>query len=174
MDVCDCRPGFSNISHGKCVPFFPLPVLITPLSGSYKGGYSVDVTLESETNSKTVFCRFGNVIVAGFLKDQSTIRCLAPEGAIGGIELRVSSDANDWNLPGIGFQYVMGTFDRIGTYVLHGFALFAVIAVVRLTVSALRNPQPEELAEELQPLKQGIPRANEGHADLSMHGFFPL
>jgi hypothetical protein len=114
------------------------------------------------------------VIIAGFLKDETTIECIAQPGPIGGVELRVSSNRDDWNLPGIGFLYVIDRFDRIGTYVLHGTATLAIVIVVYFTIVALRNPEPDALAEELQPLKQGIPRAIDGHADLSMQGFYPL
>jgi hypothetical protein len=174
MEICECRPGFSDAGAGKCIPFFPLPVLITPSSGSCKGGYTVNVTLESETSSKTVFCRFGHVIVVGVLKDGSTIECIAPAGPIGGVELRVSSNREDWNLPGIGFQYVLDKFDRTGTYLLHGIATLAIMFVIYITIIALRNPTRDLLDEELQPLKQGIPRAIDHHADLSMQGFYPL
>jgi hypothetical protein len=161
MDVCECRPGFSRIQNGNCMPIFPLPVLITPQSGSYKGGYNINITIESETDSKTVFCRFPDHIVPGFLNSRSTIGCIVPPGAVGRIEIRVSSDANDWSLPGIGFQYVTGRFDRMGRYALPCLAIVAVVGIVRLTISALRNPQPDQLVQEMQPLQPRIPRAHD-------------
>jgi hypothetical protein len=174
MDVCECRPGFSNVAPGKCVPFFPLPVLIAPPSGSYKGGYTVEVTLESQTDSKTVFCRFGHVIIAGFLKDRSTIGCVAPAGAVGGIELRVSSNRDDWNLPGIGFQYVLDRFDRMRFFVIEGFAILVILIVVCATIVALTGSDAPVHDEELEPLNQGVSRRVDCHADLSMQGFYPL
>jgi hypothetical protein len=169
--VCECRPGFSLDRRGECVPFFPLPVTITPSSGSHKGGYKVDITLQSATNSTTVFCRFGNIIIAGFLRDRQTIACLAPAGDVGDIELRVSDDANDWNLPGIAFRYRKDTTDVFVTHALSLFVIAAIVVVVYVTVGMLGAPGGELVTdEELQPLKQSMP----SHSDLSTLGFYPL
>jgi hypothetical protein len=83
----------------------------------------------------------------------------------------VSDDANDWNLPGIAFQYQKDMTDVFVSRALSLFVIVAIAVVVYTTVWMFGTPGGELVTEEeLQPLKQSMP----SHSDLSTLGFYPL
>ena len=167
MDVCACKPGYQQVGP-RCVPHFPLPSNVSPSGGVFSGGYPVLVRLSAPSNVSQVFCRFGDVIVAGRMRNNLTIQCNAPAGRPGACELRVSSDANNWNLPGIPFEYKYDATRAIMNWVLEVASIATVIGIVSI---AFRAAPP---TEEMQPLIQSIPNATDDHTDLSMQGFYPL
>lgn len=164
MNTCSCKPGFIRSPSG-CTPFFPRPIAVFPHSGTFQGGYHVTILLETTTNATQVFCRFGDVIIAGSLQNSTIIRCRAPPGRVGTCELRVSSDSNDWNLPGATFTYVSDASQTLRRWVLEAVAVTGILAAVAFLLW-----RPSD-ADDLQPLIQGVPNAADS---LTMQGFYPL
>ncbi|KAH0790382.1 hypothetical protein GPJ56_005678 [Histomonas meleagridis] len=169
MDKCSCKPGFIGDGVTLCNPSFPLPFSSNPSAGNVKGCFPVNISLHDNINTTVVFCRFGDSIVAGKILNLKTIMCIAPAGNCGKIELRVSGDPNNWNLPGIDFEY---TDINNYSFVVYQFvAVLFVIVVVFLTFILLRE---KKAPEDLQPLIINMPQSDKMHSELSAHGFFPL
>ncbi|OHT17331.1 hypothetical protein TRFO_12499 [Tritrichomonas foetus] len=173
-DKCKCKPSFNGDGIISCLPIFPLPVSASPNFSYVYGGCQINITLQSETNTSQIFCRFGNTIVSGAMMSNHVVMCVAPFGAIGNVELRVSNNSNDWNLPGITFEYRYSHLTGIGN-ILSEIVIICIIAlVIFLTVMVFRDKKSESSHDDLQPLNITIPVSVYEHTDMSMQGFFPL
>lgn len=174
MNKCMCNPSFIGDGINSCIPLFPLPIKVNPNAGSFHGHYMVNVTLENEANASTVYCRFGNIIVAGKMLNKTIISCLAPSGFLGKIELRVSNNPNDWNLPGIPFEYKFNAFSEYGIITAEIIVLVIILIIVLISILFFREKNSSTNHDDLQPLKLTVPQTGIDHSDLSSQGFFPL
>lgn len=174
MNKCMCKPSFIGDGIFSCIPIFPLPIDVNPNSGSFHGHYIVNVTLENDTSSSTVYCRFGNIIVAGKMINKKTISCLAPSGFLGKIELRVSNNPNDWNLPGIVFEYKFNAFTEYGILTAEIIIIVLILIIILISIIFFKEKVSSTIQEDMQPLKYSVPQNTTDHSDLSLQGFYPL
>lgn len=173
MNKCVCKPSFIGDGISSCIPIFPLPINVKPNAGSFHGHYLVNITLENETSSSTVYCRFGNIIVAGKMLNKKIISCLAPSGYLGKIELRVSNNPNDWNLPGISFEYKFYAFCEYGIITAEIIVIIIILIVVIVSILFFKEKLSSTNQDDLQPLKYAT-QITTDHSDLSLQGFYPL
>lgn len=170
MNKCVCNPSFNGDGINSCIPIFPLPINVNPNSGSFHGHYLVNVTLEKEVHSSIIYCRFGNIIVAGKMLSKTIVSCLAPSGYLGKIELRVSNNPNDWNLPGISFEYKFNALSEYGILTVEIIIIVIILIMVITSILFFKEKVSSTIQDDLQPLKLTV----QDHSDLSSQGFFPL
>jgi len=171
-NVCKCIPGYIGDGFLKCFPRFPLPIYSFPNQSSISGGNLISIILSNITNVKSPYCRFGDLIVSGNLLNETTIQCLNPSSNPGRIELRVSDDSNDWNLPGIPFYYVNNGSDIV--YIIAaGACSVPLFIIIRAFIICWKRKtqicEEENISFKLSKVYESRP-----HNDLSMHGFYPL
>lgn len=168
-DICSCMPGYVGDGIISCIPHFPLPISANPSSCAVNDNAEIVITLENDTSSHFVFCKFGTTMVSGELLTNRTMKCLAPVGESGNVELRVSDDSNDWNLPGIEFAFIDNQ-DNFMQLIIPIITVLSILCIVIVTVKCMNkaNMFPVVTTDEEIPLMKS------SHADLSMHGFSPL
>ena len=169
-DICKCKAGYLGDGETVCVPRFPLPLSIIPKNCSIKGNEEIVIELENETkNVQHIFCKFGTTMVLGVMITNKTLSCVAPIGEKGKVEVKVSDDYNDWNLPGIAFEYINN--DQY-IYIEHMAAIGACIIIVFLvvtTINLLTNKSDHPIVSD-----EDMPLIKNKNSDLSLHGFSPV
>ena len=168
-NICACKPGYVGNGESHCEPRFPLPISLTPSNCSINGGTKILIELENETsNIENIFCKFGTTMVLGYMVTNKTLICIAPVGETGKIEVKVSDDSNDWNLPGIYFQYLQNDQIYID-YLITAVACFVIILIVVLTIYILNQDSNLPVVSD-----EDMPLIKNKNSDLSIHGFSPI
>ena len=78
---------------------------LVPTRGPITGSTPVTVTGANFLNTSDLMCRFGDAVVDAVYQSDSAVICEAPPSREGSVMLQVTTNGNDFTLPGLAFTF---------------------------------------------------------------------